>query len=47
MPLVTRPYSGASTPIACCLLRLVSPSFQPTKRSPASSLASTKSRCAW
>ena len=46
MPLVTRPYSGAARPMACCLLRLVRPSFQPTKVSPASSLDWMKSFCA-
>ena len=46
MPLVTRPYSGAASPMACCLLRLVRPSFQPTKVSPASSFDCTNSFCA-
>jgi outer membrane protein len=46
MPLVTRPYNGASRPMACCLFRLVKPSLYPTNVSPAWILESMKARCA-
>jgi hypothetical protein len=39
IPLVTKPYSGASTFITLCLALLVKPSFAPTNCSPASSFA--------
>src|SRR6478609_2599063 len=46
MPLVTRPYNGASRPIACCLFLLVNPSLYPTNVSPALVFELTKRRCA-
>ena len=45
MPDVSRPNTGSSMPSACRLTRLVSPSFAPMSRSPASSRCSTTS--AW
>ena len=46
MDVVTRPYSGESTPMARCLLRLVNPSLYPTSVSPASYLDCTNAFCA-